>query len=1107
MRHFRFLARVAQRKNSDESAVVFFFVSEDTTVFSPYLNAFFRPKMNGAPAIDFLARFAQPVHYFLLPSRSAHPRHRPVVTMAADPERCPKCKKYGDWSAGRGLAAHLRRCTGPILWDQFSVGQESNKRMREERTTAQPTGAQTLRQIDAQMHAAHASGTDRAANPLASMPSLGALASSWNDESDKEYNFMDFGGFHDDDFDDEDGENEASADNNAVQWSGDDHNEQVDLQSGTLEVESHIVNGKEVLVELNPFRRRANLPNGVVYQLHMMNILNSHRQIDLNLFSEINDCVKYHAQEHKVDFATTKMYNRDELVRISTEVYNLHGMKPKLNRVKLSDNTEAVVPSFDVKTMLLSILNDPTRMRWENIASNYDPFTGRPINPVTHIDEIHTGWAWEDAREHYCGDDPDVFPLGLVCFYDKTHSDLFGSLACAPFICVPTFFNLECRCNTDFWVTLGYVPNLGHGKGKANQQDTRDKLQDQHNCIKVITDQIAELRDKGYFWTKIFGRIVKVVVWIHFITGDTSGHNDLCGKYNSNGVTNCAYRCCMCGLSRPIDPSCTLIPPAVAAEASMASLSDPVAQCHLISLAMVAQVAQAPGGLHTLSLHNIVNAFINVPLSDLVNGIFGICPAETLHVLGNGIIKYMFRCIIELVGPGQSRMAEKDLFDALHENLVRDAARQSDRDFPRMTVRCGFGDGTKMAAFEAFGNLLIQLCVSYTDSGLDLLRDGMARENISQKDYRHCIKLLLAFDRWCHQSNPKEEVEQSVELLGELIELIQRCFPRVDGNGWEIPKIHSLAKMVYYMLKFGCAKGVSGQTGERALKQIVKDHSTQTQRRANVFTEQVATRQYEAEVLGYAFKDIRPLLGLDYELVDNADPNMWESEGRFTMWFEPCDHRERGPVRITWADRRKDRLQIGVSRAFRYTIRKFAVRHGWTGTFEVEGYTRFAMNFADCEARVNFHASEYLMGSSWYDHAMIQFVEEGKSLTETVCPARVLGFFRYASPGVPTPHLIEDEGMTADEIADNWSADNHVYAVVHAASAYLPWSRIENEFVSPFKFGRADSCIYIVKAESIIDPLFVFGNYGGKGANKDKYYCVLPRRKWAQYFSSRINTS
>jgi hypothetical protein len=46
-----------------------------------------------------------------------------------------------------------------------------------------------------------------------------------------------------------------------------------------------------------------------------------------------------------------------------------------------------------------------------------------------------------------------------------------------------------------------------------------------------------------------------------------------------------------------------------------------------------------------------------------------------------------------------------------------------------------------------------------------------------------------------------------------------------------------------------------------------------------------------------------------------------------------------------------------------------------------------------------------------------------------------------------------------------------------------------------------------VKAESIIDPLFVFGNYGGKGANKDKYYCVLPRRKWAQYFSSRINTS
>ena len=113
------------------------------------------------------------------------------------------------------------------------------------------------------------------------------------------------------------------------------------------------------------------------------------------------------------------MYSRDELVRMSTEVYGLHGLKPTLNRAKLSDGGEAVVPTFDVKTMLLSLLNDNSKMIVENIAPNYNLFTGKPIDPSnTNIGEIHTGWAWEEARAHHCGDQENVLPLGLICFFD-----------------------------------------------------------------------------------------------------------------------------------------------------------------------------------------------------------------------------------------------------------------------------------------------------------------------------------------------------------------------------------------------------------------------------------------------------------------------------------------------------------------------------------------------------------------------------------------------------------------------------------------------------------------------------------------------------------------
>ena len=107
------------------------------------------------------------------------------------------------------------------------------------------------------------------------------------------------------------------------------------------------------------------------------------------------------------------------------------------------------------------------------------------------------------------------------------------------------------------------------------------------------------------------------------------------------------------------------------------------------------------------------------------------------------------------------------------------------------------------------------------------------------------------------QSNPIEQVRNTVRLVGVLIDSIKKCFRRVDGNGWNIPKIRSLSKIIYYMLKFGSAKGVSSQTGERALKKIVKDPAKNTQRRAGCFTEQVANLVYEKHVLDYAFDDVK----------------------------------------------------------------------------------------------------------------------------------------------------------------------------------------------------------------------------------------------------------
>jgi hypothetical protein len=92
---------------------------------------------------------------------------------------------------------------------------------------------------------------------------------------------------------------------------------------------------------------------------------------------------------------------------------------PTLHSVPLTDGSVATVPIFNVKALLIAFLNDPLRMHQENFASNYDIFTRKAKSPTSTLDEIHTGLLWEQARQKYCGDDLDAFPLARSAFMTK----------------------------------------------------------------------------------------------------------------------------------------------------------------------------------------------------------------------------------------------------------------------------------------------------------------------------------------------------------------------------------------------------------------------------------------------------------------------------------------------------------------------------------------------------------------------------------------------------------------------------------------------------------------------------------------------------------------
>jgi len=512
-------------------------------------------------------------------------------------------------------------------------------------------------------------------------------------------------------------------------------------------------------------------------------------------------------------------------------------------------------------------------------------------------------------------------------------------------------------------------------------------------------------------------------------------------------------------------------------------MSDPIAQCRLITLSDFNEAKQS-NKLADLSLHDIDNAFHDIPFGDLVHGIFGCVPAEMLHVSGNGIMQYQLDVVNEIISSGKNKQKNLHNLDILHQNLVRDASLQSEQDIPRTSDRNGVTDGTKMSASERVGNMFLLLCALHTEQCKEIFADGCNESRVSLEQMKNCLKLQLGFEKWVNDSNTKEDVTRATVLVADLITCIKTCFPRSAGNQWCIPKMHSLSKMTHYMKNFGKAKNFSGQVGERALKSIVKDHSTKTQRRVNVFATQCADRQFESFVYKYAYNDIAELLGEGYHRVNNRSADIAVIKGKHTISFSSSDHRGRGDFSVTWHDKNRNSIDVPIHDMVAHTLRTYARTHEWTSPFVVHGYTSAHILVDGVQDRILFHANPYVYGGERYHFCMVKFTDDNEE-NEYTCPARILSFVQFPTNGIPTPD----------------GKHNELYAIVHTATDYISWEAMDKSFVLPFCLSDMRSCVFIINVNSICDPLFVCPNYGKDGTH---YLCCIPYRRWGNYFRNQM---
>ena len=652
------------------------------------------------------------------------------------------------------------------------------------------------------------------------------------------------------------------------------------------------------------------LPPYYIALMDLLKILEGH-QVDLKVFDSVVEWVLHHSRHDKNSVWTkeegvTQYRTRAAFIRFMSRTFHTEHLLPTMKKVEFEDGSESVVPCYDFKDMLTDLLTDEDVNREENfIRSGIDKKTWAPTNPRSDwtdddiIDDVNTGTVYHEGYELHNMKkklDPkvadEVRVVGLQFFIDKSHSDLFGSLATTPVSFTLMPYNNETRRKNAAWRTIAYIPNLDVGKGRSKGYDPKrdadkkagkkvppkgkyslKKLDKQHRMYRVAFESMVKAYKEGGVVINIKGVRVLVRFFVGSVICDTVGANEFCCHYNSTGNAKVSALCknCKCGFEDLI-----AVPP----------------RCQPITKEDVIKSLTDDEHAKKVSQHPVKSAFNELPLANLEQPINDFCPFENLHVNANGLFQDVVNIIQDMIGKKTKNAAKKDELDYIFRLVAVELTRNANRDLPRITTRYGCLDATRITGSEMVGTIFILIVVFHTDWGQQLMSPYIkkAPKGVTMSGLIRTMTLLLSYDRWTQDRNIRRwELNWAKSALCSLMEDMQRHLPnpRIEkqkpdkkkrtrgrrfkkrafkkrakkgekgSNGWYKIKYHALWGLLKSMHQYGSATNFHGGPGEEHHKDNVKKRGHNTQKRSRSYTCQVSQRSAEAQIILYCHRFVR----------------------------------------------------------------------------------------------------------------------------------------------------------------------------------------------------------------------------------------------------------
>ena len=574
-----------------------------------------------------------------------------------------------------------------------------------------------------------------------------------------------------------------------------------------------------------------------------MDILRFCNKVDAPLYAydELMTIMKKHNTLHNI--APGKTNSRASLIaNIKNNHKFLQQMEPIIKNVNLDGGNVVEVVTFDFMAMLTSLLNDKKCMQDDNLTFPGNCPYNKPIETGVR-GEFHTGQWYRDVWNERWEKQGD-FVLGIIFFIDKTFTDVYGRLSLLPIQFTLSIFNINTRTKFHAWRPLGYINDM-KAINELSSSDIRSDLRSERNLnnfhavLKVVLESFKKTQEDGPISYRLNFRsdsyYLNLIPIVGPIIGDSEEHDTLVGRYGCYNKVQRICRYCDCSFEDSDNPHVNYV---------YTERED------ITGLMTNNNIEQGRELLNNISYHYLNNAFDGLDFGNDKRGLHGLCPAEILHCVRLGLFKMSVQCFFKMMQP-----RFKTEMDKLLNVMSKQFSHQSDRDVPRTSFKFVISDLTKITAGEWTGILLLLTSALLTRCGRQIWRDAGNTDSV-KNEFIKLFERLLIIEKWLQDTDgyKLEELEDVKQKMLKFLEQYKKICRRKEGNEMRILKYHMMTHVVDDIIRLGLPQNVNGGPCESNFIPQ-KREAKRTQRRADTFLKQIASRIHENLVIAHAMEE------------------------------------------------------------------------------------------------------------------------------------------------------------------------------------------------------------------------------------------------------------